>query len=55
MFINVLWAILFGWENALAILLSGVICCITIIGLPIGLQLFKAAKFILLPVGSTIS
>lgn len=55
MVINVIWAILFGWENALAILLSGVVCCITIIGIPVGLQLFKAAKFILLPIGATIS
>ena len=55
MVINVIWAILFGWENVLAILLSGVVCCVTIIGIPVGLQLFKAAKFILLPIGAKIS
>ena len=49
--LNVLWAILFGWEFALGFLLTGVIFCITIIGIPFGKQYFKLAKFIFLPLG----
>lgn len=49
--INILWAILLGWESALMMLLTGAILCITIIGIPFGKQYFKMAKFILLPLG----
>ena len=50
--LNILWAILFGWENALGALLIGVIFCITIIGIPFGRQFFKIAHFVLLPLGN---
>lgn len=49
--LNVIWAILFGWETALGFLLTGVIWCITIIGIPFGKQYFKLAHFVLLPLG----
>lgn len=51
-FVNIVWAITGGWMNALAFLLTGVIYCITIIGIPFGKQYFKMAKFILLPCGN---
>ena len=51
---NVLWAIFFGWEMALGYLASGVICCITIIGIPFGLQAFKMVKLAFLPFGASI-
>ena len=50
--VNILWAILFGWETALGFLLTGVLLCITIIGIPFGKQYFKMAHFILLPLGN---
>ena len=50
--LNVIWAILFGWEMALGYLLTGVIFCITIIGIPFGRQYFKIAHFVLLPLGN---
>ena len=50
-FLNVLWAILLGWEFALGVIISGCIYCITIIGIPFGKQYFKLAKFIFLPLG----
>lgn len=50
-FVNILWAIFFGWEFALGFLLVGVIFCITLIGIPFGRQYFKLAQFILLPLG----
>lgn len=50
---NVIWAILGGFINALMYLFLGVIYCITIIGIPFGLQWFKLARFILAPFGKT--
>ena len=52
---NIIWAILLGWELALGYLLSGVLCCITIFGIPMGLQSFKLMKLAFLPFGSTVS
>lgn len=48
---NIIWAVLSGWAFALGYLLTGVIFCITIIGIPFGKQYFKLAKFVLLPIG----
>lgn len=50
-FINVLWLILGGWENALGFFITGLFFCITIIGIPFGKQYFKMGQFILLPLG----
>ena len=50
--LNVIWAIFFGWENALLMFLTGAILCITIIGIPFGKQYFKMAHFLLLPLGN---
>lgn len=50
--INILHAILGGWVTALLMLLTGVILCITIIGIPFGKQYFKMAHFVLLPLGN---
>lgn len=52
--LNIIWAIFFGWEYALSALLSGVFFCITIIFIPVGLQYFKLAKFLLLPLGASV-
>lgn len=51
---NLLWAILFGWEMALGYLISGVLCCVTIIGIPLGLQAFKFMKLAFLPFGAVV-
>ena len=48
---NILWFVFGGVFWAIADFLAGVVCCITIIGIPVGLQLFKMARFILLPLG----
>lgn len=50
-FVNIIWAILAGWEQFLFYALVGLIFCITIIGIPFGRQYFKLAKFIILPLG----
>jgi uncharacterized membrane protein YccF (DUF307 family) len=50
--INILWAI--GWEMMLGYLGLGVLFCITIIGIPFGLQWFKLAQLALFPFGAKI-
>lgn len=51
---NVFWLILGGWWSALCYLLEGCAFCITIVGIPFGLQLFKMAKLALLPFGAQV-
>ena len=45
---------LVGWWMALGYLGAGVLNCITIIGIPFGLQSFKMAKLALWPFGAEI-
>ncbi len=51
---NILWIILFGWELALAHLITGVLLCVTIIGIPLGLANFKLIPISLTPLGRQI-
>ena len=51
---NTLWVILFGWEMALSYFCAGLASCVTIIGIPFGLQSFKFALLALLPFGADI-
>lgn len=51
---NIFWVVLAGWWLALSYLIAGVLNCITIIGIPFGLQSFKRAKLALWPFGATI-
>jgi Predicted membrane protein len=53
LFMNILWIILGWWEIALMHLFFGFILCITIIGIPFGMQHFKMAGLSLLPFGKT--
>ena len=52
--LNVLWIIFGGIEVALGHLTMGVIFCITIIGIPFGLQHFKLMMLALMQFGNTI-
>lgn len=50
--LNVLWAIVGGgFITAIQYLLAGLICCVTIIGIPFGMQCFKIAGLALFPFG----
>lgn len=51
---NIIWIIFGGIEIALTHLGLGVAFCITIIGIPFGLQHFKMALLALVPFGKTI-
>jgi uncharacterized membrane protein YccF (DUF307 family) len=48
---NLIWLVLFGWEIALAHLASALILCVTIIGIPFGIQHFKLIPLALFPFG----
>ena len=51
---NIIWIIFAGLPAAIAYVALGCIYCITIIGIPFGMQLFKMAKLSLMPFGSSI-
>jgi uncharacterized membrane protein YccF (DUF307 family) len=55
LFLNLLWVILGGgliiW---LEYVLGGLILCLTIVGIPFGVQCFKIARFGLWPIGRSI-
>ena len=46
---DVIWLILFGWEIATMHLVAGILLCLTIVGIPFGLQLFKLIPVALFP------
>jgi len=51
---NVLWFILIGVWMAMAHLILGVLLCLTIIGIPLGLGNFKLAAVAIAPLGKEI-
>ena len=51
---NILWVILCGWWLALIHLVTGVLLCLTVIGIPLGLANFKLIPVSLLPLGRDI-
>lgn len=51
---NIIWVLFFGIPMAIENLLLGVLLCITLIGIPFGLQFFKIAKLSLAPFGAKI-
>ena len=51
---NILWIILGGFMSALTWVLAGMLWCVTIIGIPVGLQCFKLASISLNPFGKEI-
>lgn len=51
---NVLWFVLAGWWLALGHLFTGILLCLTIIGIPLGIATFKMASAALVPFGKEI-
>lgn len=52
--LNVLWILILGWELAGYHLAVGALLCITILGIPFGIQHFKLAMLGLVPFGAKI-
>lgn len=51
---NLLWCLLGGLFSALSWALAGAVWCISIVGIPVGLQCFKFASLSLCPFGKEI-
>src|SRR3954451_2920831 len=51
---NIIWFVFCGWWLALAHLITGVLLCLTIIGIPLGLANFTLIPVSLLPMGREI-
>lgn len=54
LFLNIIWLIVSGLPLALESLVIGALLCVTIVGIPFGLQQFKLAKLALMPFGSEV-
>lgn len=54
LFLNVLWIVFGGIEMALSHVALGIVFCVTIVGMPFGLQHFKLALLALTPFGKEI-
>lgn len=53
-FMNILWIVLGGIEIAFLHFGFGLVCCLTIIGIPFGLQHFKMGILAVIPFGKEI-
>lgn len=51
---NIIWFLLIGFWSALIFGIVGLLFCLTIIGIPFGLQLFKFAELVMTPFGKEI-
>ena len=52
---NLIWLVLFGWGIFVVHIVSGVVLCVTIIGIPFGIQSFKLSVLALWPFGRQIT
>ena len=52
---NILWIVLGGLPLAISWVVSGLLCCITIVGIPFGLQHFKLARLAIWPFGAKVA
>jgi uncharacterized membrane protein YccF (DUF307 family) len=51
---NILWLIFGGFFSALGYFFGGIMLCITVVGIPWGLQCFKLAELVLWPFGRQV-
>ena len=52
---NIIWFLFSGLGMGLSWFFTGIMWCVTIIGIPFGLQCFKLAKLSFMPFGKTVS
>ena len=52
--VNILWFLLGGWYLTLMHIVTGLLLCLTVIGIPLGLGNFKMIKVSLMPFGHEI-
>lgn len=51
---NIIWLVFGGLWSAIGYFFGGLVLCLTIIGIPFGLQCFKLARVVLWPFGKKI-
>jgi uncharacterized membrane protein YccF (DUF307 family) len=51
---NIIWLIFGGFISAIGYIVGGLALCLTIVGIPFGLQCFKLAGFVLWPFGKEV-
>jgi uncharacterized membrane protein YccF (DUF307 family) len=51
---NIIWIVFGGLISAILWFIAGILCCITFVGIPFGIQCFKIASFVLFPFGRDI-
>ena len=51
---NIIWVLIIGLWEAIAYVVAGAVFCVTVIGIPFGMQLFKMAKLSLFPFGAQV-
>ena len=54
LFGNLIWLIFGGFFAALGYFIGGILLCITVVGIPWGLQCFKMAELVLWPFGKEV-
>lgn len=52
--LNIIWLLVTGLPMAIEHLFFGILLCITVVGIPFGIQHFKLAKLSLMPFGTSI-
>lgn len=52
--LNLFWLIFFGWWLCLAHISAGIVQCLSLIGIPVGIANFKIAAIALWPVGRRV-
>lgn len=52
--LNIIWLVVSGLPLAIESVVMGALLCMTVVGIPFGLQQFKLAKLALMPFGSEI-
>ena len=51
---NILWFLFGGLIGGLSWVLAGCLWCVTIVGIPVGLQCFKFASLAVFPLGEAV-
>lgn len=54
MLLNIIWMIVSGIPLAIESAVIGALLCVTIVGIPFGMQQFKLAKLALMPFGAEV-
>ncbi len=51
---NLIWFLLGGFLSGLAWLIAGLLWCLTVVGIPVGVQCFKLSRLSFLPFGKEV-